>query len=969
MNPPNPPDEGPRDPQESQRTEADSSSGPGRPPDNRPRRSQSPPGIPDHQLLRLIGRGAYGDVWLARNVMGTYRAVKIVYCDNFDSDRPYEREFSGIQSFEPISRSHDSQVDILHVGRNDAQRCFFYVMELADDETQGRQIQPDTYAPKTVRSALQRRSRFSLTESLEIGLALATALEHLHGKGLIHRDIKPANVIFVNGRPKLADIGLVTETDGTMSFVGTEGYLPPEGPGTVQADIYSLGKTLYEVATGKDRLQFPELPTVTASSADEAGLFELNDILLKACHPDILSRYPDAAGLRRDLELVRSGKSVRARRRTARWWATGKRAAIITCVVLMIAGGGYLLAPRLMKVTQLVPRKLAVEEPRGWLDISPDGRRIAFALPERISIWDRDTQTTRPIEIRGAEGWISPNVSGWNGPPRWAPDNRRLACLARKMIGGSTDGPVNAHGVFVIDTDTGEATKIGPDLSETERILDWCWRPDGQGLTCVTEGRRFHTLALTGERTAWRETDLAPSRAIGAGDYSPDGRWLVFWMDNDLPTRGERDLWLMPHLGGQAVRLTSTPGFEGAPTWGPDGESVYFVSEGGSPLSTTRGIWKLRIDPKNGTPNGPAREVFVKKGQQLGRPRFTAGGRDLTYLVTEPNTRIWVAAPEIPAPGTTVARGQGPVLAPDGQTIYFAGETPEQQGVFALDRQAKNPPRRLGDVVPIKGHFPRSFLQVSPDGGLLAVPGFDGNKYGLFLVPTGGGASRLIETIQRHEGISPVWSPDGQWLAYAVGKDLFRVSRDLKTREVLATLPAWDSWNVRWSADGKHIAALAYFRLEDSAPRGEMNHVVVVNVADKRLRRLTPDSEDKYKEGLEWHPDSRRLTYFYYGPEDFSAKLKWAYLDEPGRTEEMIDQDEHWDYIGVWAPDGRHFHFISFPDNSDHKDLHVYDAQTRQITHGLRDGSRPEWSHDGRTMVWAVTDTLRYFEVIENFPQ
>src|SRR5437870_12736635 len=81
--------------------------------------SRVPPAIPDHQLLRCIGRGSYGEVWLARNVMGTYRAVKIVYRKSFDNDRPYEREFDGIHEFEPLSRSHDGLVDILHVGLND----------------------------------------------------------------------------------------------------------------------------------------------------------------------------------------------------------------------------------------------------------------------------------------------------------------------------------------------------------------------------------------------------------------------------------------------------------------------------------------------------------------------------------------------------------------------------------------------------------------------------------------------------------------------------------------------------------------------------------------------------------------------------------------------------------------------------------------------------------------------------------
>src|SRR5438046_9504367 len=98
-----------------------------------PRFHHSTPSIPDHELLRCIGGGSYGEVWLARNVLGDYRAVKVIYRDRFEHDRPYDREFEGIQKFEPISRLHESQVDILHVGRNDGAGYFYYVMELADD--------------------------------------------------------------------------------------------------------------------------------------------------------------------------------------------------------------------------------------------------------------------------------------------------------------------------------------------------------------------------------------------------------------------------------------------------------------------------------------------------------------------------------------------------------------------------------------------------------------------------------------------------------------------------------------------------------------------------------------------------------------------------------------------------------------------------------------------------------------------
>src|SRR5947207_9251297 len=93
----------------------------------------NPPSIADHEMIRCAGRGSYGEVWLARSVMGTFRGIKIVYRRTFDNDRPFDREFEGIQKFEPVSRTHPGFVSILHVGRNVQAGYFYYVMEVADD--------------------------------------------------------------------------------------------------------------------------------------------------------------------------------------------------------------------------------------------------------------------------------------------------------------------------------------------------------------------------------------------------------------------------------------------------------------------------------------------------------------------------------------------------------------------------------------------------------------------------------------------------------------------------------------------------------------------------------------------------------------------------------------------------------------------------------------------------------------------
>jgi WD40 repeat protein len=312
------------------------------PPEFRPPEHLEPPAIPDHQLLRRIGRGSYGEVWLARSVTGAYRAVKIVHRRAFDNDRPFEREFSGILKFEPISRRHVSQMNILHVGRGDD--CFFYVMELADDQFTGEQVNPDSYAPKTLKSELFHRGKLPFEECVQISLSLTTALENLHSQGLVHRDIKPSNVIYVNGVVKLADIGLVTGVDATRSFVGTEGFVPPEGPGTPQADLYSLGKVLYEVCTGKDRQEFPELPTNLDGWPDREGLLELNAVIAKACREDPRQRYPSAQAMHKDLLLLQSGKSLARLHAAERTLAKVKKTAVVAGVVVLILALGLSVA-------------------------------------------------------------------------------------------------------------------------------------------------------------------------------------------------------------------------------------------------------------------------------------------------------------------------------------------------------------------------------------------------------------------------------------------------------------------------------------------------------------------------------------------------------------------------------------------------------------------------------------------------
>jgi len=289
------------------------------------------PTIPDHEVLRKIGGGAYGEVWLARGVTGALRAVKVVWREDFEDARGFEREFEGILKFEPMSRDHPALMHILHVGRSpDGVSFYYYVMELGDDVVTGQEINPIEYEPRTLRADNHQGPgvQWDTNDCIDVGLRLAEALDHLHERGLAHRDVKPSNVIFVNGRAKLADIGLVAAR-GQRTFVGTEGFVPPEGPGSSQADIYSLGKVLYEIATGKDRLSFPDLPEVVPGGSDRKRWLQLNRIICDICDPRISKRkITSAAHLADELRRLQRGK--RRRHTGLAVWMTTLMLAIFT---------------------------------------------------------------------------------------------------------------------------------------------------------------------------------------------------------------------------------------------------------------------------------------------------------------------------------------------------------------------------------------------------------------------------------------------------------------------------------------------------------------------------------------------------------------------------------------------------------------------------------------------------------------
>lgn len=264
------------------------------------------PHVPDYECIRKVGAGAYGDVWVARTHTGSLKALKFLYRDRFDSEDPYDREYRGIQKYEGVARQHTALIDIQHVGRH-GDDGFYYVMPLADDISGDRPDSIDAYAPRTV-SSLLKSGPLPVEEATRIAIELLRGLEVLHRNKLAHRDIKPGNIVFIDAKPVLADVGLVSEVHPELSNLGTHGFMAPEGPGE-SGDVYALGRTLYVMVGGAAASTGLTPPTLTSQKARK-GFAKLNKVLLKACSGRPAQRHASAAKFRRALERAANGKST-----------------------------------------------------------------------------------------------------------------------------------------------------------------------------------------------------------------------------------------------------------------------------------------------------------------------------------------------------------------------------------------------------------------------------------------------------------------------------------------------------------------------------------------------------------------------------------------------------------------------------------------------------------------------------------
>ena len=252
------------------------------------------------KLANEIGHGAYGVVYLAVGLDGERVAVKVCRRDDV-GDECYARELRGAKLFRSIP-PQEGLVRMRELGETDW--GFYTVLDLADDEFEGSSHSAEGYRPKTLARVIAGEKALPLAACVKLAISLTNGLAALQRHHLLHRDIKPENVIYVGGRPVLADPGLLIEESDAVSLVGTPGYVPPEKFTDAASDIYSLGLTLKAASFGR---QVDELDKGPAMEADTgAACFPAWwRILNKATDPVASRRYQSAKALLKDLLVLR----------------------------------------------------------------------------------------------------------------------------------------------------------------------------------------------------------------------------------------------------------------------------------------------------------------------------------------------------------------------------------------------------------------------------------------------------------------------------------------------------------------------------------------------------------------------------------------------------------------------------------------------------------------------------------------
>jgi serine/threonine protein kinase len=333
-----------------------------------------------YRVTKTLGAGAMGEVYAATDdVLGREVAIKTLRSESgvtarFIDDR-FRNEARAIAQF-----SHPGVVQVFDIDL--AADPPYLVMEKVTGPSLAERLRAGPLPP---------------AELVPLGIQIARALAAAHAAGVVHRDLKPSNILGAGpGTWKLADFGVAHIPDSSLTmtgqFVGSPAYAAPEslvkGISAPAGDVYGLGATLYEAATGTwPRLEAkgallapvppvrqlaPHVPPHVAEAIDRAVSLEHEKRPTAAELADLLAHVA-----RHDTPVPMATTP-----RALRWqpWAIGGGIVLLVIAVLAFRSGGA-------KPSSPIPSKAALPD---WCEITNDGRIMVRPPPNLTERSARD---------------------------------------------------------------------------------------------------------------------------------------------------------------------------------------------------------------------------------------------------------------------------------------------------------------------------------------------------------------------------------------------------------------------------------------------------------------------------------------------------------------------------------------------------------------------------------------------------
>jgi serine/threonine protein kinase len=331
--------------------------------------------IQGYRLVRPIGFGGFGEVWLVRaEATGASKALKWI---RGGSSRHLDQELGALRRYsQEVGNARSTHlVPIEHVSL--IEDSMILVMPLADGT--GEDPADPSWTPVTLRALMDRHGRsgnwFTLDEIKQMMGGVLTGAAWLSEKGLQHRDIKPENILFLGGEPTLADFGLVAEDQTLVSMRGTPHHAAPswylESGGN--ADQWGCAIILYQLLTGNapDKIAKPKYLRPAPGMGELTGLDlvdwkRLHHLVLRSTSEDPGERFQGLEAFRKALESSPVAYPPKPRRK-----------------LLALAAGAFLLIPvaaifMIGKKPSIPSREQELQKPQARLPIGSATPRPAW---------------------------------------------------------------------------------------------------------------------------------------------------------------------------------------------------------------------------------------------------------------------------------------------------------------------------------------------------------------------------------------------------------------------------------------------------------------------------------------------------------------------------------------------------------------------------------------------------------------